>query len=77
MSEKKKMKLTLNTPANVRITLSRVANMIVNGEIDTKRANTIIYACNSILSSIRTDEQEKRIQKLEEMIRDVKQQTDS
>ncbi|MDO9492492.1 hypothetical protein [Acetobacterium sp.] len=61
-------RISLKTPADVRRALNRVANMVLNGEIDTKRANTIIFACNSILGAIRTDEQQKKIDELEELL---------
>lgn len=67
---KKKIRLKLNTPRDIRKALSKVANMIANGEIDIKKANAIIYSCNSILNSIRTDELEKQIQELEDMVND-------
>ena len=54
-------KLNMKTPQDVRRALNRVANMALNGEIDTKVANTIILACNAILGSIRTDDQQKKI----------------
>lgn len=69
-NKKKKIRLRLSTPNYIRKTLARVTNMIANNEIDTKKANTIIYSCNSILNSIRVDEQEKRISELEEYIND-------
>lgn len=53
--------LKTRTATEVRQTLSRVANMVVNGEMDNKTANTIILACNAILSAIRTDDQQKRL----------------
>lgn len=62
------MRLRMGTPAEVRRTLARVANMAANGEMDTKTANTIILACNAVLSAIRTDEQQKKIDELEEII---------
>ena len=46
--------------------------MAVNGEIDTKTANTIILACNAVLSAIRTDEQQRKIDQLEELLSEVK-----
>lgn len=61
-------RISLKTPADVRRALNRVANMVLNGEIDTKKANTIIFACNSILGAIRTDEQQKKIDELEELL---------
>ncbi len=68
----KKIILRLSTPSDIRKTLARITNMIVNNEIDSKKANTIIYSCNSILNSIRADEQEKKIQELEEYINGIK-----
>lgn len=69
-NQNNKIRLRLSTPSDIRRTLARVTNMIANNEIDTKKANTIIYSCNSILNSIRVDEQEKRIAELEEYIND-------
>lgn len=66
------MRLRMGTPTEVRRTLARVANMTVNGEIDTKTANTIILACNAVLSAIRTDEQQRKIDQLEELLNEVK-----
>ena len=57
-------RLKLSTPTEVRKALNRVANMILNGQIDPKSANAIIYACNVVLGAIRTDEQEKRLDEL-------------
>lgn len=65
------MRLRMGTPTEVRRTLARVANMAANGEMDTKTANTIILACNAVLSAIRTDEQQKKIDELEEIISGV------
>ncbi|MEG1426604.1 MAG: hypothetical protein RSC76_02825 [Oscillospiraceae bacterium] len=61
-------RLKLSSPAEVRRALSRVANMVINGEIEAKEANAIIYACNSVLGAIRIDEQEKRLDELERLM---------
>ena len=45
--------------------------MALNGEIDSKTANTIILACNTVLGSIRTDEQQKKIDELEVILNDI------
>ena len=66
MARRKSLKL--DTPQAVRKALSRVANMVLNNEIDTKTANSIILACNAILSGIRTDEQEKKLVELEQIL---------
>ena len=50
--------------------MNRVANMVLNGEIEAKDANAIMYACNITLGAIRTDEQEKRLEELERMLKE-------
>lgn len=46
--------------------------MVVNGEIDVKTANTIILGCNAVLSSIRTDDQQRKIDELEKILNGIK-----
>lgn len=58
----------MGTPTEIKRTLARVANMALNGEIDTKVANTIILACNAVLGTIRVDEQTKKIEELEKIL---------
>ena len=58
-------RLKLSTPTEIRKALARVANMVLNEELDNKSAGTIIYAANIILSSIRTDEYGKKVEELE------------
>ena len=65
------IRLRMGTPTEVRRTLARVVNMAANGEIDTKTANTIILACNAVLSAIRTDEQQKKIDELEGLLDEI------
>lgn len=65
------IRLRMSTPTEIRRTLARVANMAVNGEIDNKTANTIVLACNAILSAIRTDEQQKKIDELEVLLNEI------
>lgn len=66
-----KKRLKLSNPQEVRRGLSRVANMLLNHEIDPKEANAIIYACNGVLASLRVDEQQKRIDELESIVNDL------
>lgn len=63
-----KRNLKLDTPGNIRKALAKIANMTYKGELDTKTANSLILACNAILSGIRTDEQEKKIAELEQIL---------
>lgn len=67
-----KIRLKTATPTEVRRTLSRVMNMVANGEIDSKTANTIILGCNAVLSAIRTDEQQRKIDELERILNGMK-----
>lgn len=46
--------------------------MVANGEMDSKAANTIILGCNAVLSAIRTDEQQRKIDELERILNNVK-----
>lgn len=66
----KRINLRLNTPKNVRLSLSRIADAVVNGEVDLKTANTLTLICNTILSSIRIDEQERKIDELARLLED-------
>lgn len=66
------IRLKTKTATEVRRTLSRVMNMVANGEMDNKTANTIILGCNAVLSAIRTDEQQCKIDELERILNNVK-----
>ena len=58
-------------PAEVRRTLSKIANMLLNNQIDPQRATAITNCCNAVLSCIRLDEQQKRIDELEKLLQEV------
>ncbi len=60
--------LKLSTPEDIRRAISRIANMVLNGELDSKEANTLIYACNSALSAVRTDEYRRKVEQLEVLL---------
>lgn len=66
------IRLKTRTATEVRRTLSRVMNMVANGEMDNKTANTIILGCNAVLSAIRTDEQQRKIDELEKTLSGIK-----
>lgn len=71
MSDNKKIRFKIATARDIRRTLARVTNMVANGEMDTKQANTIILACNAVLSAIRTDDQQKKINELETLLNEL------
>ena len=64
------MKIKLSTPAEVR-TLSKIANMLLNNQIDPQRATAITNCCNSVLNCIRIDEQQKKLAELEKLLNEV------
>ena len=66
------IRLKTRTATEIRRTLSRGMNMVANGEMDNKTANTIILGCNAVLSAIRTDEQQRKIDELERILSNVK-----
>ena len=66
------IRLKTKTPTEVRRTLSRVMNMVANGQMDNKTANTIILGCNAVMSAIRTDEQQRKINELENILNSMK-----
>lgn len=72
---KRRISLKMSTPREIQRTLSRVANMAINGEIESKVANTIILACNAVLGSIRTDEQQKQIDSFQSQLDELERRT--
>ena len=71
MSNDKKYKFKTSTPKEVRVTLSKLVNLVANGDIDVKTANSIAYLTSYILQSIRVDEQEKQIQELKKILEEI------
>ena len=69
----KRLSLKYDTPSNIRKSITKINNMVANGALECKVANTIIVGCNAILGSIRVDEQEKKIKQLEELLNSVKE----
>ena len=70
------MKMKLSTPKEVRKSLSTVANMVLNGDIDAKKSNAFVYVTNAILTSIRVDEQEKQIQELKQIVQEIQEKNE-
>lgn len=75
MARRKSLKTS--TVQEVRKAVSRVINMVLNGELDSKAANSIILGCNAILSSIKADDQQKKIEDLERQVRQKDNDVDS
>ena len=60
--------LKLSTPEEIRRSISRIVNMILNEEIDPLTAKAMIYACNSALTAVRTDEYKRKVEELEALL---------
>lgn len=69
-----KKRLKMSTSREVRRAVNRIANMLLNGEIDAKTANAILYAANVTLGAIRTDEQQAKLDELERIVEEMRQQ---
>ena len=67
---KKRLKLT--TSREVRRAINRIANMLLNGEIDAKTANAILYGCNVSQNAIRVDEQQAKLDELEGFVEELR-----
>jgi len=46
--------------------------MVLNGQLEAKDANAIMYAANVILGAIRTDDQQNKLDELERIIEEMK-----
>lgn len=66
---RKRLKMT--TARETRRAVNRIANMLLNGEIDAKTANAILYAANVTLGAIRVDEQQAKLDELEQIVEDI------
>lgn len=67
-NENKQIELKMDTAAEIKQTIRLIAEMVINGQLDSRSASTLNALCNTALNSIRTDEQQKEIEKLREDI---------
>lgn len=65
------IELPMNTAAEIKQTIRLIAEMVINGQLDSRRASTLNALCNTALSSIRTDEQQKEIEELRETMTEL------
>lgn len=68
--QKKRLKMT--TSREVRRTVNRIANMLLNHEIDPRTANAVLYGCNVCLGAIRVDDQQAKLEELEKMVEEMR-----
>ncbi len=60
--------LKLSTPADIRRSIGRISNMILNGEVNPKQGNALLYACNSALNVIKASELQTKLDELEALL---------
>lgn len=68
-----KKRLKMSTSREVRRSVNRIANMLLNGEIDAKTANAILYAANVTLGAIRVDDQQAKLDELERIVNEIEE----
>ena len=56
-----KKRLKMGTSTEVKRAVNRINNMLLNGEIDAKTANALLYGCNVCLGAIRVDDQQAQL----------------
>ena len=67
-----KKRLKMSSSREVRRTVNRIANMLLNGEIDPKTANAILYGCNVCLGALRVDDQQAKLDELDSILGDLR-----
>jgi len=65
-------RLNMSSSLEIRKTINRISNMLLNGTIDPKTANAILYGCNVALGAIRTDAVQQQLDELEESMKEIK-----
>ncbi len=59
----KKIKLRWNTPTEVRRSLAKINNLVVNCELPAKEANAIFYSANLVLKALEMEQQGRNLVK--------------
>ena len=67
--QKKRLKMT--SSREVRRCVNRISNMLLNGELDARTANAILYGCNVCLGAIRVDDQQAKLDELEKTLAEM------
>ena len=66
---KKRLKMT--DSREIRRAINRISNMLLNDELDPKDGNAILYACNISLSAVRVDDQQRKLEELERLVKEI------
>lgn len=71
MAEKSKIRLRFTDNREIRRSLNRVANMVVNNELDPQRASAIATLCNTMLKAEKQLEIEKQMEELLDIVDEI------
>ena len=69
----KKHKLKFNNNKEIKKSLSKIANLVVNGELKHYDASSIATICNTILKAEKQLETEKQIEELKEILEQIQE----
>ena len=72
----KQSKFKTSTAKEIRVTLSKLINLVANNKISESQARTITYISSYILQSIRLDEQDMQIQELKEIVKQLEEENE-
>ena len=72
----KEFKFKTSTAKEIRVTLSKLINLVANNKISESQARTITYISSYILQSIRLDEQDMQIQELKEIVKQLEEENE-
>ena len=72
----KEFKFKTSTAKEIRVTLSKLINLVPNNKISESQARTITYISSYILQSIRLDEQDMQIQELKEIVKELEEKNE-
>lgn len=64
-------RLKMGSSTEIRRAVNRINNMLLNGEVDARTANALLYGCNVCLGAIRVDDQQVKINELERVIKEL------
>lgn len=70
---KKRYNLRMKTPKNVTNILRRMANEVLNGEVEIKTASTVTYICQTALKSMELGDIAQRLERIEKMMEEAEQ----
>lgn len=65
---RKRYTLRMKTPQDVTNILRRMANSVLNGEVDRSDASTVAYICQTALKSMELGDLANRLERIEKLM---------